>query len=53
MANRKKYMYTLAIMLFSAFAVSACSSPYQTRTEDVSSFDRVEIRTFGEFIIEQ
>lgn len=53
MKNRKNIMLFIALLIFSGMALTACSSPYQTRSDDVSGFNRVSIETFGEFIIEQ
>lgn len=52
----KKYnrtILTLTLLILSGLALTACSSPYQTRSDDVSGFNRISIETFGEFIIEQ
>ena len=53
MKNWKKVLISLAILTLSALALSACDSPIQTRSDDVSDFNRISIQTFGEFIIEQ
>jgi len=53
MKNRKNITLFIALLIFSSLALSACSSPYQTRSDEVSGFKRVSIETFGEFIIEQ
>jgi ABC-type oligopeptide transport system substrate-binding subunit len=52
MKNRKNIALFIALLVFSGLALTACSSPYQTRSDDVSGFNRVSIETFGEFIIE-
>jgi len=48
--KKHKNLFILAVL---ALIVSACVSPYQTITEEVADFDRISIRTIGEFIIEQ
>jgi len=48
-----KNITVFSILALSAFILNACVSPYQTLTEDVAGFDRISIRTIGEFIIEQ
>ena len=53
MNNRKDSPLLIALLIFSSLALTACSSPYQTRSDDVSGFNRISIETFGEFIIEQ
>ena len=53
MKNRKNNPLLIALLIFSSLALTACSSPYQTRSDDVSGFNRISIETFGEFIIEQ
>ena len=42
------------LIALTALALTGCSDgSIQTRTDDVSGFDQVQIETFGEFIIEQ
>lgn len=42
------------VTTLSVLALTGCSDgSIQTRTDEVSDFDRIEINTFGEFIIEQ
>ena len=42
------------LLLFSAGLLAGCSDvTMQTQTEDVSGFNKIQIDTFGEFIIEQ
>ncbi len=53
MKNRKNNPLFIALLIFSILVLTACSSPYQTRSDDVSGFKRISIETFGEFIIEQ
>ncbi|MDO9545909.1 MAG: head GIN domain-containing protein [Pelolinea sp.] len=53
MKNRNKVLISLALLTLSALALSACDSPIQSRSDDVSDFNRISIETFGEFIIEQ
>jgi hypothetical protein len=53
MKNRKIVIISMAILTLSALALSACDSPLQTRSDEVSNFNRISIETFGEFIIEQ
>ena len=53
MKNRRKAIIFLVVLTLSALALSACNSPIQTRSDDVSDFKRISIETFGEFIIEQ
>jgi len=53
MKNRKNIALFIALLIFSSLALTACSSPYGTRSDDVSGFNRISIETFGEFIIEQ
>ena len=53
MKNRKNKPLFIALLIFSSLALTACNSPYQTRSDDVSGFNRISIETFGEFIIEQ
>lgn len=53
MRNRNKVILSLAFLTLSALVLSACDSPTQTRSDDVSDFNRISIETFGEFIIEQ
>ena len=48
--------YAVAFLtIFSILAMTGCSSDgtIQTRTDEVSGFDQIEINTFGEFIITQ
>jgi len=53
MKNRNIFSLFSAFLIFFGLALTACSSPYQTRSDDISGFNRVSIETFGEFIIEQ
>lgn len=54
MKRNTKIMIGLLLALFSVLALTGCSDgTIQTRTDDVSGFDKIEINTFGEFIIEQ
>ena len=53
MKNRKIIALFTGLLIFSCLALTACSSPYQTRSDNVSGFKRISIETFGEFIIEQ
>jgi len=53
MKNRKIIVLFTALLIFSCLVITACSSPYQTRSDDVSGFKYISIETFGEFIIEQ
>ena len=42
------------LLLFSAGLLTGCSDvTMETQTEDVSGFNKIQINTFGEFIIEQ
>lgn len=53
MKNKNIFGLFIAILIFFGLALTACTSPYQTRSDDVSGFNRISIETFGEFIIEQ
>ena len=53
MKKHNRLILTLMLLVFSVLTLNACSSPYQTRSDEVSDFNRVSIETFGEFIIEQ
>lgn len=53
--KRKNTVFAVIILAaIPALLLSGCSNAsLQTRTDDVSNFDRIQINTFGEFIIEQ
>ena len=53
--KRKNTIFAVIILAaIPALLLSGCSNAsLQTRTDDVSNFDRIQINTFGEFIIEQ
>ncbi len=54
MKKNNKIFTGLLLVLFAALVLTGCvDGTVQTRTEDVSGFDKIEIHTFGEFIIEQ
>jgi len=53
MKNRNTFSLFIASLIFFGLALTACSSPYQTRSDDISGFNRISIETFGEFIIKQ
>jgi hypothetical protein len=53
MINSKKFAGYLGLILLTALVLTGCSSPTQTRQDDVSDFNRISIQTIGEFIIEQ
>jgi len=53
MNKHNRMILTFTLLIISALALNACSSPYQTRSDEVSDFNRISIETFGEFIIEQ
>ncbi len=53
MKKHNRIILIFTLLIFSSLALSACSSPYQTRSDDVSGFNRISIETFGEFIINQ
>jgi len=53
MKNKNIFSLFIAILIFFGLVLTACTSPYQTRSDDVSGFNRISIETFGEFIIEQ
>ena len=53
MKNRKNITLFITLLIFLGLVLTACSSPYGTRSDDVSGFNRISIETFGEFIIEQ
>ena len=53
MKNRKKLVFAMLVLSFFALALSACGGTLQNETREVSGFDRVDISTFGEFIITQ
>jgi len=53
MKNRKTFSLFIASLIFFGLALTACSSPYQTRSDDINGFNRISIETFGEFIIKQ
>jgi hypothetical protein len=53
MKNRKTFSLLIASLILFGLALTACTSPYQTRSDDVSGFNRISIETFGEFIIKQ
>jgi len=53
MARKTSVWAVIAAGILLASMLSGCTSPYQTRTYDVSDFDRIAIDTFGEVLIEQ
>jgi hypothetical protein len=53
MINRNKIAKSLVLISITALVLIGCSSPSQTRSDDVSDFNRISINTIGEFIIEQ
>jgi len=53
MKNRKNFTVIIASLVFFSLALTACNSPYQTRSDEVGDFNRISIEVFGEFIIEQ
>lgn len=54
MKRSSKIFTGLLLALCTVLALTGCTDGViQTRTDDVSGFDKIEINTFGEFIIEQ
>jgi hypothetical protein len=53
--KRKNRLFAFIVLtIIPALILSGCSDvSLQTRTDDVSNFERIQINTFGEFIIEQ
>lgn len=53
MQNEKNLIRSFIIIVLFASLTNACTSPIQERTENVSGFNGIEIKTFGEFVIKQ
>jgi len=54
MKNSNKIMTLLGALMAVSLLLAGCADgPIQTRSEDVSGFNRIRIETFGEIIIEQ
>ncbi len=53
MKTRMKRTLPILVLFTFALALSACGGAIETQTRQVSGFDRVDISTFGEFIITQ
>jgi len=54
MRYQKQFTVIMILMTFSMLLLTGCADgPIQTRSEDVSDFERIRIETFGEFLIEQ
>ena len=50
----KKLIIVIVLMAFMTILLAGCADgTYQTRTEDVSGFNRIRVETFGEVIIKQ
>jgi len=54
MRKSTTYLTVIVLMTLMAALLSGCvDGTFQTRTDEVSDFNRIQIETFGEFIIEQ
>ena len=54
MKKATKIPGTIFLLAAMTVLMAGCAEgPYQTRTDDVSGFNRIRIETFGEIIIEQ
>lgn len=53
MKNKRTILIVLLLTIGTLLLTGCASGPYQSREEDVSGFDRIQIETFGEFLIEQ
>lgn len=53
MKTKRNQIFALLALGVFALALSGCGGAIQTQTREVSGFDRLDISTFGEFIITQ